>query len=72
MNEILTLIDYVGSFVFAITGATIGGKSNFGFFGMLFLAFLTAVGGGTVRDLIIGEPVFWSVNPIYLYIIFIT
>lgn len=72
MNEILTLIDYVGSFVFAITGATIGGKSNFDFFGMLFLAFLTAVGGGTVRDLIIGEPVFWSVNPIYLYIIFIS
>src|SRR5690606_24746512 len=38
---------------------------------MLFLAFLTAVGGGTVRDLIISEPVFWTQNPIYLYLIFV-
>ena len=71
MSEIFNYIDYIGTFVFAITGASIAGKSKFDFCGMLFLAFLTAVGGGTVRDLIIGQPVFWTNNPIYLYLIFI-
>lgn len=70
MSEIFSLIDYLGTFVFAITGASIAGKSKFDFFGMLFLGFLTAVGGGTVRDLIISVPVFWTLNPVYLYIIF--
>ncbi|MBK24552.1 MAG: hypothetical protein CME70_11210 [Halobacteriovorax sp.] len=72
MSEIFNYIDYIGTFVFAITGASIAGKSKFDFFGMLFLAFLTAAGGGTVRDLIIGQPVFWTNNSIYLYLIFIS
>lgn len=71
MSEIFNYIDYIGTLFFAITGASIAGKSKFDFFGMLFLAFLTAVGGGTVRDLIIGQAVFWTNNPIYLYLIFI-
>ncbi|POB13540.1 MULTISPECIES: trimeric intracellular cation channel family protein [Pseudomonadati] len=69
-NEFI-YIDYLGTFAFAVTGASVGGKSKLDLFGMLFLAFLTAVGGGTVRDLIIAEPVFWTKNPIYLYIIII-
>lgn len=70
MSEIYTFIDYAGTIIFAITGASIAGRSKFDFFGMLFLAFLTAVGGGTVRDIIISEPIFWTQNPIYLYLIF--
>lgn len=65
------LLDFVGTFVFAITGASIGAKEKFDFFGMLFLAFLTAVGGGTVRDLIIQSKVFWTINPAYIYLIFL-
>ncbi len=64
-------LDFVGSFVFAITGASIAAKEKFDFFGMLFLAFLTAVGGGTVRDLIIQSQAFWTINPAYLYLIFL-
>lgn len=71
MSEVYTLIDYLGTIVFAITGASIAGRSKFDFFGMLFLGFLTAVGGGTVRDIIISEPVFWTLNPIYLYLVFL-
>lgn len=63
------IIDYLGTFVFAVTGASVGSKSKFDLFGMLFLAFLTAVGGGTVRDLIIADSVFWTLQPVYLYII---
>ena len=69
MDHALHVFDYIGTFVFAVTGASIAAKSNFDFFGMLFLAFITAVGGGTVRDLIISQPVFWSVSPQYLYLI---
>lgn len=69
MGEIFHLVDYIGTFVFAVTGASIAGRAQFDFFGMLFLAFLTAVGGGTVRDLIINETVFWLFDSIYLYII---
>ncbi len=69
MSEAFNYIDYIGTFVFAVTGASIAGKSGFDFFGMLFLAFLTAVGGGTARDLIISELVFWTHNPNYLYLI---
>ncbi|WP_417335881.1 trimeric intracellular cation channel family protein [Halobacteriovorax marinus] len=71
MSEIFNYIDYIGTFVFAVTGASIAGKSKFDLFGMLFLAFLTSVGGGTVRDLVIGQPVFWTNNSTYLYLIFI-
>ncbi len=71
MSDIFIWIDYIGTFVFAVTGASIAGKAKFDFFGMLFLAFLTAVGGGTVRDLIIEQKVFWILNPTYLYIIFV-
>lgn len=62
-------LDYIGTFVFAITGASVAARSQFDFFGMLFLAFLTAVGGGTVRDLILDQAVFWTINSTYLYII---
>lgn len=71
MNEVFNYIDYIGTFAFAITGASIAGKLRFDFFGMLFLAFLTAVGGGTVRDLTISQTVFWTIDPVYLYLIFI-
>ena len=70
MSELFNYIDYIGTIVFAITGAIIGAKARFDFFGMLFLAFLTATGGGTIRDLIISNPVFWTLKPIYLYLIF--
>ena len=69
MTDVLSIIEYLGTFVFAITGASIAVKSDFDFFGMLFLAFLTAVGGGTVRDLILDQPVFWTAQPQVLYII---
>jgi len=71
MSEIFTYIDYIGTVVFAITGASIAARLGFDFFGMLFLGFLTAVGGGTVRDLIISETVFWTIDPVYLYLIFV-
>ncbi|PLY07207.1 MAG: hypothetical protein C0625_06215 [Arcobacter sp.] len=47
--------DAVGLVSFAITGALIGIQSDFNFLGVLMLAFLTAVGGGTIRDILINK-----------------
>ena len=47
--------DAIGLVSFAITGALIGIGANFNFLGVLMLAFLTAVGGGTIRDILINK-----------------
>lgn len=69
MEAYLESFSFIATFVLAITGASIAAESDFDFFGMIFLAFLTAVGGGTTRDIILDQPVFWTTTPIYLYII---
>ena len=47
--------DAVGLCSFAITGSLIAIEANFNFFGVLLLAFLTAVGGGTIRDILVNK-----------------
>lgn len=57
---LLNIITYTGTFVFAITGALKARKYSMDIFGGLVVAFATAYGGGTVRDLLIGvRPVNW-------------
>lgn len=55
----LLLADRVGVFVFAVSGGIAAVRKEMDLFGVLVLAFLTAVGGGTLRDLILDAPVFW-------------
>ena len=65
MNAI-TLLDYAGVVVFAATGALAASRKQLDVIGFLFLAGVTGIGGGTVRDLILGVPVFWVENRIYV------
>ncbi|MBE0693986.1 MAG: trimeric intracellular cation channel family protein [Microbacteriaceae bacterium] len=65
MDQIVFL-DYAGVAVFAATGALSASRKELDFIGFLFLAGVTGVGGGTVRDLILGVPVFWVANHDYL------
>jgi len=68
--SLITAIDYFGTFVFAISGILVGVEKKFDLFGVLVLAIVTAIGGGTLRDLLIGStPVGWMQNDIYIYII---
>jgi len=61
-------LDLFGIAVFACTGALAAGERRMDLFGVLVLAFVTAVGGGTVRDLVIGNtPVFWVRDPVYVW-----
>ena len=65
----LHALDIFGTIVFALTGIFAAGRNNLDLFGALVLATVTAVGGGTLRDLILDVPVFWLTNPLYLYLI---
>jgi len=68
--SIILLLDYIGTFVFAISGALAAMNKRFDPFGVLILATVTAVGGGTLRDVLIGRtPVGWMNDINYSYII---
>jgi uncharacterized membrane protein YeiH len=61
-------LDYAGLAVFAATGALSASRKELDIIGFLFLAAITGIGGGTLRDLILDVPVFWVVEPIYLLV----
>jgi uncharacterized membrane protein YeiH len=67
MNPLL-LFDYAGVAVFAATGALAASRKQLDIIGFVFLAAVTGIGGGTVRDLILGVPVFWVQNHDYLIV----
>ncbi|WP_028117791.1 trimeric intracellular cation channel family protein [Ferrimonas senticii] len=70
MTEFIYLADLFGTVVFAISGALAAGRLRMDPFGVLVLAGVTAVGGGTVRDAILGAtPVFWITDTTYVWLI---
>lgn len=56
---VITDLDMVGTAVFAVSGALAAAKARQNLVTFMFFAAVTGVGGGTVRDLLIGAPVFW-------------
>lgn len=66
--DFITIIDYIGTFAFAISGIRLAAAKNFDWFGAYVVGFVTAVGGGTIRDLLLGLTPFWMVNPSYVVI----
>jgi uncharacterized membrane protein YeiH len=69
MNDLLYGLDIFGTIVFSLSGALMAGRYKLDPFGVVVLASVTAVGGGTIRDVILQTPVFWVVQPIYLYVV---
>jgi uncharacterized membrane protein YeiH len=64
---LFTFLDYASVLVFALTGSLVASRAQLDIVGFLFFANLTAVGGGTVRDVLLDRnPVFWIDNPSYL------
>lgn len=59
----LPILSYGGVAVFAAAGALAASRKQMDIIGFAFLASLTGVGGGSVRDLLLGEPVFWLRDP---------
>jgi uncharacterized membrane protein YeiH len=59
LTPLLDLLDLVGVAIFAMTGALVAAREKQTLVTLSFFALLTGVGGGTIRDLLIGAPVFW-------------
>ncbi len=69
-DAVLYVLDLFGTAVFAISGALAAGRRRMDWFGVLVIAAVTAVGGGTVRDLLLDRhPVFWIQDLRYLGVI---
>ena len=72
MEELIYALGLIGIAVFAISGALAAMRQEMDPFGLVVLAVVTAIGGGTVRDIILDVPVFWVSDPLYLFIAIIT
>jgi uncharacterized membrane protein YeiH len=69
MLSVIHILDLIGTAVFAITGALAAGKKKMDIFGVVVLGCVTALGGGTLRDVILGSrPVFWISDTMYLVV----
>lgn len=68
MQQLLTYFDLAGVFVFAISGALAAARKDMDLFGFFVLALMPAVGGGTLRDLVLGEPVFWMEGTLSIWV----
>ena len=63
LPQVPDVLDLAGTAVFALTGALLAARLKQTFVTMAFFALVTGVGGGSVRDLLIGAPVFWVRDP---------
>ena len=63
------LLDFLGVAVFAISGALAAGRKHLDLLGVVVIATVTAIGGGTTRDLLLDRAIFWISQPVYLWVI---
>ena len=68
MIDFITLCDYVGTFAFAISGIRLASAKKFDWFGAYVVGVVTAVGGGTIRDILLNSAPFWMTQPSYMVI----
>ena len=64
----INLIDYAGTFAFAISGIRLASAKRFDWFGAYVVGLVTAIGGGTLRDLLLDVTPFWMLQPSYLIV----
>lgn len=64
----INIIDYLGTFAFAISGIRLASAKRFDWFGAYVVGLVTAIGGGTTRDLLLTTTPFWMLQPSYLIV----
>lgn len=67
-SNLNSIIDYLGTFAFAISGIRLASLKHFDLFGAYMIGLVTAIGGGTVRDLLLDVTPFWMLQPSYIVI----
>lgn len=65
-STFLTIIEVIGTIAFAISGIRLAAYRQFDWFGAYTVGLVTAIGGGTLRDLLLDIPVFWMQTFLYL------
>ena len=60
------VIEFIGTMAFAISGIRLASAKQFDWFGAYIVGTATAVGGGTIRDIMLSIPPFWMTNPVYI------
>lgn len=66
MPTFVQVLEFIGTFAFAISGIRLASAKRFDWFGAYVVGVATAIGGGTIRDLMLGKTPFWMTDPIYL------
>jgi uncharacterized membrane protein YeiH len=68
--DLIYVLDIVGTFAFAISGALVASEKKYDLFGVIIIAFVTAVGGGMIRDVLINyHPINWIGDLNYIWTI---
>ncbi len=68
LNTLRLVLEYAGTVAFAISGAVAASKRRMDLIGAVVLAGVVAVGGGTMRDLLLQRPVFWIEHPALVWV----
>ena len=66
MPTFVQILDFIGTFAFAISGIRLASAKRFDWFGAYVVGLATAIGGGTIRDVLLDVTPGWMTNPIYL------
>lgn len=66
--SLVEIFDFVGTLAFAISGIRLASAKRFDWFGAYVVGVATAIGGGTMRDVMLGQSPFWMTNPFYLLV----
>ena len=72
LQNLIEALDWVGTFVFALSGGLLGVQKRFDLFGVLFLSFVVAVAGGMIRDVLIGAVPPAAIIELHYFLIAIT
>lgn len=67
-ENFVVLLDHVGTFAFAISGIRLAAEKKFDWFGAYVVGLVTAIGGGTTRDVLLDVTPFWMSNSSYLIV----
>lgn len=67
-NNFVELLDHAGTFAFALSGIRLAAEKEFDWFGAYVVGLVTAIGGGTIRDLLLDATPFWMLNSSYLIV----
>lgn len=66
MPTFVEILDFLGTFAFAISGIRLASAKRFDWFGAYVVGFATAIGGGTIRDVLLDVTPAWMLSPVYL------